>query len=99
MRNGTLSDLATVELYEAGESMIALCVREGMTPGGMQGRIARGRKARGYTVRRTPESYIVDSLAAVDAALRELERAIRRMERQRGRAHTPADHEPRRRAA
>lgn len=99
MRNGTLSDLATVELYEAGESMIALCVREGMTPGGMQGRISRGRKARGYTIHRAHEASIIDSLEAVAQAMRKLETAIRRMERQRGRAHTPADHEPRRRAA
>lgn len=89
MRRGSLTDHATVLLYEAGESMIALCIREGMTPGGMQGRIARGRKARGYTIVRAPETSIIDSIEAVADAMRKLERAIRALERQRGRARIP----------
>lgn len=86
MRRGTLSDADTLRLYEAGESLLALCVHEGLTPHSMIGRIGRARRARGYTINREPEHSIIDSMEAVDAAVRRLNRAIRALTRQHARA-------------
>lgn len=85
MRRGTLSDDDTLRLYEAGESLLALCVHEGMTPHGMIGRVGRARRQRGYTIARPSETTIIDSIEGVERAVRALNRAVRALHRQHAR--------------
>lgn len=86
MRKGTLTDAETLRLYEHGAAMIALCVKEGMTPYGIISRISRARKHRaegvrgdGYRLRVRPPRKLVrqptfDSFDALRAAVDALER-------------------------
>lgn len=90
MRHGTLSDEQTLALYEAGESALALCIHEGLTPSSLTGRIGRARKRRGFTIPRQREARVIDSVEEVERAMRNLARAVRALARETARLSAAA---------
>jgi hypothetical protein len=79
MRKGTLSDQQTLDAYQKGTSVIALCLHEGMTVHGVLGRLSRARRSwrddhpRRVLAKKAP-SEIVASLREVRDAMKALER-------------------------
>lgn len=82
-RRGTLSDAETLRLYEQGVAMIAICVKEGLTPYGVISRLGRARRERRVfshaplrLVRKRTPQPTYDTFAALREAVENLERVM-----------------------
>lgn len=81
-RRGTLTDAQTLRLYERGTPLIALCLKEGMTPYGILTRCSRERdrrRRRGALIRRKAPQQTYTRVLDLVEAMNELSATLERL--------------------